>query len=53
MALTDLKVRTVKPTEKQQKLYDGGGLPDAKRQGAGSSSIRASIKAALDLLSEA
>ncbi|WP_186122661.1 tyrosine-type recombinase/integrase [Burkholderia gladioli] len=26
MALTDLKVRTVKPTEKQQKLYDGGGL---------------------------
>ncbi|AIS94619.1 hypothetical protein BTHA_2990 [Burkholderia thailandensis MSMB59] len=26
MALTDLKVRTAKPTEKQQKLYDGGGL---------------------------
>ncbi|RQT69623.1 hypothetical protein DF045_23050 [Burkholderia cepacia] len=28
-------------------------LPDAKRQGTGSSSIRASIKAGLDLLSEA
>lgn len=26
MALTDLKVRTAKPAEKQQKLYDGGGL---------------------------
>ncbi|VWD42015.1 integrase [Burkholderia lata] len=26
MALTDLKVRTAKPTEKQQKLYDGSGL---------------------------
>lgn len=26
MALTDLKVRTAKPTEKQQKLYDGGEL---------------------------
>lgn len=26
MALSDLKVRTAKPAEKQQKLYDGGGL---------------------------
>ncbi len=26
MALTDLKVRTAKPAERQQELYDGGGL---------------------------
>ncbi len=26
MPLTDIKVRTVKPTPKQQKLFDGGGL---------------------------
>ncbi|MEC5405097.1 integrase arm-type DNA-binding domain-containing protein [Paraburkholderia sp. MPAMCS5] len=26
MALTDLKIRTAKPTETQQKLYDAGGL---------------------------
>jgi integrase len=26
MALTDLKVRTAKPADKQQKLYDSGGL---------------------------
>lgn len=26
MALSDLKVRTARPAEKQQKLYDGGGL---------------------------
>ncbi|KVE59244.1 hypothetical protein WI94_04840 [Burkholderia vietnamiensis] len=26
MALTDIAIRNAKPTEKQQKLFDGGGL---------------------------
>lgn len=26
MALTDVAIRNAKPTEKQQKLFDGGGL---------------------------